>query len=418
MTAVKLIHTFGGILLKNLVIAQSGGPTVAINATLAGVVERALTCGAVGKIYGARYGINGLQEGRLVEIGHALSDPYALKHLLHTPAAALGSCRRKLGAPEEAPEDYKEIFRRLEEYDAGWFIYIGGNDSMDTVAKLAAYAESAGSPISIMGAPKTIDNDLLGMDHSPGFGSAARYIATTFTELWCDCRVYDVPAVTIVEVMGRHVGWLTASACMARTGGAAPQLIYMPEIPLDLERFIADVRSELSKNPAVLVAVSEGVRLPDGGFVGSSGQSGVTDVFGHKYLSGAGKVLEELVRREVGCKARSIDLSLMQRCAGHLASSTDLTEAKLLGATALDRALNGENGAVSVLNRVSDEPYRVAYSTVPAAEIANKERPVPREWINSAGNYVTEDMRRYLKPLIHSFFGGESRGGIPVHLEI
>lgn len=402
--------------VKNLVIAQSGGPTVAINSTLAGIVERALTCGQVGKIFGARYGVKGLLERDLVEIGDVLSDPDSLKRLIHTPSAALGSCRVKLGTPGERPEQYEAVFSCLRHYNAGWFLYIGGNDSMDTVAKLSDYAKENGIGIAIMGAPKTIDNDLCGMDHSPGFGSAAKYIATTFTELWCDCRVYDIPAVTIVEVMGRHVGWLTASSALARTDGSAPQLIYLPEVPFDRARFIEDILAEQRKNPAVLVAVSEGIRYANGVFVGEDNQSGVTDVFGHKYLSGAGRVLEDLVRTEIGCKARSIDLSLMQRCAGHLASSNDLTEAKLLGATAFDRALKGVSGQVSVINRVSNDPYRVTYGAVCAKEIANKEKAIPREWINERGNYVTDEMFTYLTPLVHGYFGGEIKNGIPMHL--
>lgn len=405
--------------MKNLIIAQSGGPTAAINATLAGIVERALTCGEVDRIFGAKYGIKGLLSGEITEIGTTLSDPHALKQLVHTPSSALGSCRVKLGSPQEVPEDYETIFARLREYNAGYFLYIGGNDSMDTVAKLSDYAAANGiDDIAIMGAPKTIDNDLCGMDHSPGFGSAAKYIATTFTELWCDCRVYDMPAVTIVEVMGRHVGWLTAAAALATAECGAPQLIYMPEVPFDQEKFISDVRDQQKKNPAVLVAVSEGIKYPDGSFVGEDPQNTITDVFGHKYLSGAARVMEGLVRGELGCKARSIDLSLMQRCAGHLASANDLTEAKLLGATAMDRALKGEMGKVSVLNRISDDPYRVKYETVCAKEVANNEKAVPREWINPQGNGVTEEMLRYLRPLVDGRFSSVIQNGMPVYVEL
>ncbi|MDL2234106.1 6-phosphofructokinase, partial [Ruminococcaceae bacterium OttesenSCG-928-L11] len=395
--------------MKNLMIAQSGGPTVAINSTLAGIVERALTGGEIPHVYGARFGIKGLLNDDVIEIGGMLSDPDALKRLIHTPSSALGSCRVKLGGPDTAAREYETILRTLEKYDIGYFIYIGGNDSMDTVAKLSDYIKDKGiQGLSIMGAPKTIDNDLCGMDHSPGFGSAAKYIATTFTELWCDCGVYDIPAVTIVEVMGRHVGWLTASAALANTGEeGAPQLIYLPEIAFEKEKFIADVRRELARNPAVLIAVSEGIHYADGTFV-SEGENTVTDVFGHKYLSGAARVLEDMVRTEIGCKARSIDLSLMQRCAGHLAASNDLTEAKLLGATALDRALKGESGKVSVITRISDSPYRVKYETVCAKEIANKEKAIPREWINAEGNFITEEMYTYLRPLVHGHFGNHS----------
>ena len=404
--------------MKNLVIAQSGGPTAAINATLAGIVEHALSCGDIDRIYGAQYGIKGLLNDQLTEIGALLSNPHALSQLMHTPSAALGSCRIKLPSVQEAPQDYEQIFACMAKYNIGYFIYIGGNDSMDTVVKLSQYAAAHSIDISIMGAPKTIDNDLFGMDHSPGFGSAARFIASSFTELWSDCHSYDIPAVTIVEVMGRHVGWLTASAALANTDGKAPQLLYVPEIPFDTNQFLADVRRELTKSQAVLVAVSEGIRDKDGVFVGESMQTGMVDVFGHKYLSGTGRVLEDLVRRDIGCKARALDLGLLQRCAGHLASSTDLLEAKLLGSTALDRALKGMSGQVSTLNRLSDSPYQVYYDTIDAALVANKEKKIPRSWLNEEGNYVTEDMLRYLRPLVRSAFEGGNDSGLPVHFRI
>lgn len=404
--------------MKNLLVAQSGGPSVAINSTLAGVCERAQTCADIGSVYGALYGINGVLEDKIVNIGDELSDPNKIKHLIHTPSSVLGSCRHKLRPPDEAEDDYKAIVKTFEKYNIGWFIYIGGNDSMDTVQKLSTYTKANNIDVCVMGAPKTIDNDLCGMDHSPGFGSAAKYIATTFTELWCDCKVYDVPAVTIVEVMGRHVGWLTASSALAQITEDAPHLIYLPEIPFDCDSFIADVRGQLAKSPAVLVAVSEGIRYGDGRFVGEGTQSGLTDVFGHKYLSGAAKTLEGLVREQLGCKVRSIDLSLMQRCAGHLASSNDLTEAKLLGATALDRALKGVSGEVSVITRISNAPYRVSYSTSPVSEIANKEKSIPREWINERGNHVTVEMLQYLTPLIEGGFGSTTSHGIPVHFKL
>ena len=404
--------------MKNLVIAQSGGPTAAINATLAGIVERALSCGEIDRIYGAKFGIKGLLDDQLVEIGTVLSNPHALNRLMRTPSAALGSCRLKLPAAQDAPQDYERIFASMKKHNIGYFIYIGGNDSMDTVVKLSRYAAENNIDVAIMGAPKTIDNDLFGMDHSPGFGSAARYIASSFTELWSDCNSYDIPAVTIVEVMGRHVGWLTASAALANTDGKAPQLIYVSEIPFDNDQFLADVRRELGKSQAVLVAVSEGIRYQDGVFVGESMQTGVVDVFGHKYLSGTGRVLEDLVRREIGCKARALDLGLLQRCAGHLASATDLLEAKLLGSTALDRALKGVSGQVSTLNRLSDSPYQVYYDTIDAALVANKEKTIPRSWLNAEGNHVTADMLRYLRPLVRSAFEGETNDGLPDHFRI
>lgn len=405
--------------MKNLLVAQSGGPTVAINSTLAGIVERAQTSEEIGRIYGALYGIQGVFQNQIIDIGEPLSNPNYLRQLMHTPSSSLGSCRIKLENSDDHPEQYRQIFRVFRQYKIGYFIYIGGNDSMDTVMKLSEYAQKNGiRDIAIMGAPKTIDNDLCGMDHSPGFGSAARYIATTFSELWCDCRTYDVPAVTIVEVMGRHVGWLTASSVLARAASQAPHLIYLPEVAFDEDHFLEDVRKKLLETHAVVIAVSEGIHYKDGSFVGTDNQPDVTDGFGHKYLSGSGKVLESLVRTRIGCKARSIDLSLMQRCAGHLASPCDLTEAKLLGATALDRALKGISGQVSAIHRIQDEPYRIAFDSVPVQEIANREKRIPREWINERGNFVEPPMLRYLTPLINGHSGSENRDGVPSYFSL
>ena len=397
----------------NALIIQSGGPTAAINATLAGIVERAMTSSAVNHIYGALHGIKGVIADDLVLLDSALANPAELVRLSKTPAAALGSCRMKLPDPAADTRVYETIFATLAKHDIGYFVCIGGNDSMDTVMKLSAYAESHGiTNVSIMGAPKTIDNDLNGMDHSPGFGSAARYIAVTFSEIWADCRVYDIPAVTIVEVMGRHVGWLAAASAISADRCSAPQLIYLPEIPFDEKSFLEDVRKQLTINPAVLVCVSEGIRYADKKFV-AEGNGSQKDNFGHVRLTGAARVLEALVAREIGCKVRSIELNLMQRCSGHIASQVDLTESRLLGMTALDRALKGESGRVSVLRRILDEPYCVEYDTVPVREIANLEKAVPREWINERGNFVTEDMLDYLLPLI----GGSSdtQHGLPPH---
>ncbi|MCL2360386.1 MAG: 6-phosphofructokinase [Defluviitaleaceae bacterium] len=404
--------------MKNVLVAQSGGPSVAINATLAGIFERAITSSDVGAVLGALHGIKGVIDDNIINVSETLSDPNMIKRLIYTPSSALGSCRHKLDSPKNDPYSYKAIFDTFQKHNIGWFIYIGGNDSMDTVLKLTDYAREIGSNISIMGAPKTIDNDLCGMDHSPGFGSAAKYISTTFSELWCDIKVYDIPAVTIVEVMGRHTGWLTASSALASLQSGAPHLIYLPEVAFDNGRFIEDVQEKLRQSSAVLIAVSEGVKYSDGSFVGESEQSGVIDAFGHKYLSGAARTLESLVRKEIGCKVRAIDLSLMQRCAGHLVSANDLTEAKLLGVAALDRALKGISGEVSVINRISDSPYRVNYGTVPVSAIANREKLIPREWINERGNFVTEEMIMYLAPLVEGDFGVQSRHGMPVYIEL
>jgi len=400
---------------KNVLVAQSGGPSSAINATLAGVVEQALISEKVGKIYGSRHGIKGVLDDRIIDIGTPLSSPQALMSLIHTPASALGSCRFKLKDASSDPEIYKTIFKCLERYDIGYFVYIGGNDSMDTVNKLSQYADSQGIEIYIMGAPKTIDNDLYGMDHSPGFGSAAKYIATTFSEIWCDAKVYDIPSVTIVETMGRHVGWLCASSALARKTGEAPHLIYLPEISFDDQKFLEDVREQLARHPAVVIAISEGIRRASGEFVCEDKSNVEVDAFGHKRMSGASRVLEALISNNIDCKVRSIDLSLMQRCAGHLASSVDLSESKTLGAMAINRALEGVRGEVPVLRRISSDPYRVEYSTVRASTIANQEKAVPREWINERGNFVTDDLIRYVTPLLGGTFGSDLSQVYPNH---
>jgi len=399
-------------------VAQSGGPSAAINATLAGIFERAIISQDVGTVFGALYGIEGVIKDNIINLSEKLVGPSVITQLIRTPSSALGSCRMKLNSPHDDPNTYETIFENLCKHNIGYFIYIGGNDSMDTVMKLANYAKSIGSDISIMGAPKTIDNDLCGMDHTPGFGSAAKYICTTFLELWYDIKVYNIPAVTIVEVMGRNAGWLTASSALASLICGAPQLIYLPETPFENERFVADVREKLSSNPALLIAVSEGIRYENGTFVGESAQSGATDAFGHRYLSGAAKVLESLVRKEIGCKVRSVDLSLMQRCAGHLASTNDLSEARMLGSVALDRALNGASGEVSVIYRISDSPYSVHYGTAPVSQIANQEKLVPHEWINSQRNFVTPEMIQYLTPLIGGDFGVQTSGGMPIYIDL
>jgi len=400
---------------KNVLVAQSGGPSSAINATLAGVIEQALISGKVDKVYGARHGIKGVLNDWIIDAGAPMRSPRALLSLIHTPASALGTCRHKLKNEDADPDSYKAIFERFAQYNIGYFIYIGGNDSADTTNKLSKYAAANGIDVKIMGAPKTIDNDLYGMDHSPGYGSAAKYIATTFSEIWCDARVYDIPTVTIVETMGRHVGWLCAASAVARKTGDAPHLIYLPEIPFDDNKFLEDVKEQLARHPAVVVAISEGIKRADGGYVCEDESNVKVDAFGHKHMGGACRVLESIIANNIDCKIRSIELSLLQRCAGHLASSVDLAESKALGAMAMSKALAGVTGEIPVLNRVSDDPYLVEYSTVPANTIANMEKAVPREWINERGNFVTEDFIRYVTPLLGGPFGSDISNGYPAH---
>ena len=407
------------------VVGQSGGPTAAINATLAGVIRACLSSEARGKItslYGMKNGIEGFLEDRLVDLfprfltSEGVTDEEKLYRLERTPAAALGSCRVKLPPYDPDEKIYVRIAEALRKHDIRYFFYIGGNDSMDTVEKLRRFTEETGYDLRVIGLPKTIDNDLLGTDHTPGYGSAAKYVATVMQEIVCDTAVYTVPAVTIVEIMGRNAGWLTAAAALPRlVGGAAPDLVYLPEATFDMDRFFEDVRETFRRKSNVVVAVSEGIRFADGEYVGAEAQSGVTDVFRHKYLAGAAKVLERRVRTEFGCKVRSLELSLPQRCSSHCASLTDLTEAEEVGAAGVAAALSGTTGCMMALERIDSrsESYAVRYVPKDVRTIANGERLVPASYINERGNGVTDECLRYLLPLIRGEVSAEGAYGLP-----
>ncbi len=405
--------------MNNLLVAQSGGPTAAINATLAGVLQGVRANGKVDRVYGAKNGIEGAIKGHLIELDEILRDTEAMDALTYTPSSALGTCRYKMKNWHENEEIYKTILETFKKYEIKYFIYIGGNDSMDTVDKLADYCKQKGHDIAIMGAPKTIDNDLNRTDHSPGFGSAAKYIATTISELACDIGAYDIPAVTIVEIMGRNAGWLTASAALARmNGGPGADLIYLCEREFDNSRFIEDVRRKLAHKPGILVAVSEGIKDKEGVYVSDQVSSGAVDTFGHKYIAGAARALERLVRREIGCKVRSIELNLMQRAAAHIASETDIMEALMLGQKALSCALNGETGHMAAVKRLSDLPYLVEFISVPVNEVANHEKTVPLDWITRNGYDVTGELIDYMKPLIQGETNLKFKNGIPVQIKL
>ena len=370
--------------MKNMLVAQSGGPSAAINATITGVIDAGIASDQVGHVYGARNGIKGVLNENFVNLDEVCDTKEKRDLLSVTPAAALGSCRWKLKDPKENAEEFEEIIRILRKNNIGYFVYTGGNDSMDTVYKLSIYCkENNIDDIKVMGAPKTIDNDLGETDHCPGFGSAAKFIATAFTEIACDCFVYDVPSVTIVEVMGRNAGWLTASSALARTEERrVPQLIYLCEKVFDEEKFIEDVNKALEKENNIIVAVSEGVKDATGHYVGEETKSGKEDAFGHKYLSGIGKYLEGLVGNRIGCKVRSIELNILQRCAGYMLSETDIIESRNLGAFAAVSAIRGESGKMSALKRICDDPYQVEIELADLSKIANFEKKVPMEWIN------------------------------------
>ena len=406
------------ILHGNAVVGQSGGPTAAINATLSGVIRGVLANKeTIPTLYGMRNGVEGLLEERFVDLTRIFASENDLLTLEDTPAAALGSCRYKLPRPDADQATFDRILEIFKKYDIRYFFYIGGNDSMDAVAKLTAYLESADYEMRVIGVPKTIDNDLVGTDHTPGFGSAAKYIATTIKEIVRDCAVYTVSAVTIVEIMGRDAGWLTSASALASLSGDGPDLIYLPERAFSLEQFFADVKTALAKHPNVVVAVSEGLRFSDGTYVGASAQSGATDTFGHAYLAGTGKFLESAVKKEIGCKVRAVELNLPQRCAAHLASATDIEESVRTGKTAVSAAVSGVSGHMMTAVR-TDAPYRVEIASSPVSAIANMVKTVPDAYINEAGNGITEAGIAYLAPLIIGERAPVYENGMPKHFVI
>lgn len=394
----------------NAIVGQSGGPTAAINASLAGVVKAACASSKIGKIYGMENGISGLLKEHIIDLT-SLGDDASLSLLSRTPAAYLGSCRFKL--PNEDDALYNKLFSILEKYHIQYFFYIGGNDSMDTVLKLSEYAKKIKSDIRFVGVPKTIDNDLPGTDHTPGYGSAAKYIATTVREISADSSVYDVHSVTIIEIMGRDAGWLTAASALSRVNGLGPDLIYLPECAFDFDRFYADIKRISAEKKSIIVAISEGVRTKDGTYVCEAVSDNNQDVFGHKYLGGTARVLEGFVREKFGFKARGIELSIPQRCAGHLLSEADITESLGVGMSAVEQALDGKTGIMAMIVRTSDAPYQSSYAAVEVSKVANQEKTVPPDFINAQGNDVTEKFCQYALPLICGEVELEYENGLP-----
>lgn len=403
----------------NVAVAQSGGPTAAINSSLAGVFTAALESDEIGTIYGSVNGIEGVLKDEFVDLQKILTSEHDIDLLMKTPSTVLGSCRFKLKNAEEDDSDYRRAAEVFAKHNIRAFFYIGGNDSMDTVMKLDKWFKANSIDIKVVGVPKTIDNDVMATDHTPGFGSAAKYVATSMQEIIRDSRVYSIPSVTIVEIMGRDAGWLTASSCVLRANGEpAPHLIYLPESEFSIEKFLDDIRIAQQKYKAVIVAVSEGIKFDDEKYLASGFSSELTDAFGHKYLSGVGKYLEKIVGANIGCKVRSIELNVMQRCSSHIASLTDITEAKTIGEEAVRAALRGDSGVMMIFKRISNNPYRVEVVTADISGIANKEKFFPSEWINSKGNNVTVDALNYFLPLIQGEPVIEYMNGIPVHFRL
>ena len=403
----------------NIAVAQSGGPTAAINSSLAGVFAQAAVCPEIDCIYGSINGIEGIIGDNVVDLRKILTSEYDRELLKKTPSTILGSCRYKLKNYTEDSSDYEKIAAVFRKRDIKAFFYIGGNDSMDTVMKLDAYFKEVGIDIKIIGVPKTIDNDVMNTDHTPGFGSAAKYVATTLQEIIRDSRVYSIHSVTIVEIMGRNAGWLTASSCVLRANGEpAPHMIYLPEAEFSIERFLDDIREAQKKYRAVIIAVSEGINCHDEKYLSTGFSSELTDAFGHKYLSGVGKYLENVTGANIGCKVRSIELNVMQRCSAHIASLTDINEAEEIGRAAVSAALRGESGKMMVFRRISNNPYRIDIVSSDIRNIANQEKKFPVEWINNEGNNVTTDALNYFLPLIQGEPEIEYRNGIPVHFRL
>ncbi len=387
---------------KNLIVGQSGGPTAVINSSLYGVVAEGMAHDQeIGEVYGMVNGIEGFLNGSVLNFREALPGE-KLEYLKHTPGAYLGSCRYKLPDSLEDPV-YPLLFRKFEELNIGWFFYIGGNDSMDTVSKLSRYAAQTGSSIRVIGEPKTIDNDLVLTDHTPGYGSAAKYVASTVREIVLDASVYEKKSVTIVEIMGRHAGWLTAAGALARKyKGDNPLFIYLPESDFDTEQFLSDVNSAFEKNCNVIVCVSEGIHDAEGTFICEYDSSVGTDTFGHKMLAGCGKYLENLVRNRLGVKARSVELNVSQRCCASLISQCDQQEAVAAGRFGVRAALNGETGKmVSFIRKEdADGSYKMECGLEDVNLICNEEKGVPKEWITSHGSDVSEEFLKYVTPLV------------------
>ena len=402
---------------SNCMVAQSGGPTVAINASLAGVIAGVRQSGKYDVCYGAINGILGILNERYLNLTEVVNDDEKLERLKVTPAMYLGSCRHKLPNYKDDDSPYVFIFNQFVKMNIKAFFYIGGNDSMDTVLKLSDYAAKINSDIRIIGIPKTIDNDLCMIDHTPGFGSAAKYIASTMLEVAHDTFIYAVKSVTIVEIMGRDAGWLTASSALARNRyNTAPHLIYLPEVAFDKEQFLNDIREKLKTLNNVIVAVSEGIRDENGDYITAS--KAVADQFGHQQLSGAGKALEFLVKENIGVKVRSVEVNVLQRCAAHMASKTDLDESFTLGKKAVSLAEEGITASMVILERISNMPYQVRYDHAPIAGIANEAKSIPREWINKAGNDIMPELYDYLKPLIQGESTVSYKDGIPVYMPV
>ncbi len=404
---------------RNCFIGQSGGPTAAINASLAGIISECISTHQFEHVYGMINGVKGLLEDKYIDLLEIFDNEEKIEHLKLSPAMYLGSCRYKLPKYNDDPQTYQYLFQKFKELNITDFYYIGGNDSMDTVAKLSSYSTLTHSPIRFIGIPKTIDNDLMGTDHTPGFGSAAKYVATSMLEIAYDSSIYKLNAVTIVEIMGRNAGWLTAASALARTETSqAPDLIYLPEVPFSVDKFLDDIKEVFKRKRSIIIAVSEGIKDENGQYLDHNSKYTKTDAFGHILHSGTGKLLETIVYKEFKCKVRSIELNVLQRCAGHISSLIDLDESFEIGKYAVKTSMNGETGVMMVFNRISNNTYVIECDYKDVNKIANLESRIPINWINKEHNDITKELYNYLYPLIQGEVNINYQNGIPQYVDI
>lgn len=395
------------------VVFQSGGPTAVINSSILGAIQAALKSNYITNVYGAANGIKGILDEKFYDM--SMEDEEELELLRYTPSAALGSCRYKMVDADVDDTDYKRILEVFKKNNIRYLFGNGGNDSMDTCNKISKYLQTANYDCMVIGIPKTIDNDLAETDHCPGYGCAAKYIATTCMEVYHDAKVYDTGMITIIEIMGRNAGWLTAASALAVYKGTGPDLIYLPEVPFDLNTFLVDVNDIYKKNGKVIVAVSEGIRDVNGVYISEYNRDETCnkDSFGHKQLGGLAAVLTNIVKHATGAKVRGIELSLLQRCAAHIASATDIEESYMAGKFAVECAERGVSDVMVAFNRVADYPYSVDPTITNLNNVANIEKKVPRSWINEAGNGLNLDYINYALPLIQGETGMIKENSLP-----
>lgn len=393
------------------IFGQSGGPTSVINASASGVIQEALKQDCITAVYGAAHGIKGILEENFYDMSK--EDKYELDLLKTTPSSALGSVRYKLADPDKDDTDYKRLLEVFKKYNIRYFFYNGGNDSMDTCNKVSKFMQKAGYECRVMGVPKTIDNDLWGTDHCPGYGSAAKYVATSIMEVYLDARVYDTGMVTVFEIMGRNAGWLTAASALAAYKGHGPDLIYLPEVPFNMEKFLDEVAEVYNRTGKVLVAFSEGCKDKEGRYIAEMGAELSKDSFGHAQLGGAASILANAVKQKLNTKVRGIEFSLLQRCAAHVGSLTDVNEAYMAGEMAVKCAVEGKTDYMVAFEREECSEYKCKTKLIKLDDVANTEKKFPKEWINKEENGVTEDFIKYALPLIQGESAPPKEDGLP-----